>query len=58
MPRRSSATAWTGFEHGRRASAQMTPERAAEICGVQAEDIERAARLYAKGGFSRNRRAG
>ena len=33
---------------------EMTPERAAAICGVEAADIERAARLYAKGGFSRN----
>ncbi|MGI8687528.1 MAG: molybdopterin oxidoreductase family protein, partial [Thermomicrobiales bacterium] len=32
----------------------MTPEIAAERCGVSVADIERAARLYAKGGYVRN----
>lgn len=31
-----------------------TPERAAEVCGVSADNIRQAARLYAKGGFIRN----
>ena len=33
---------------------EMTPERAAEQCGVSVAAIERAARLYAKGGHIRN----
>ncbi len=37
---------------------EMTPERAAEICGVRARDIESAARIYAKGGFVRNKAPG
>jgi len=37
---------------------EMTPERAAEICGVRARDIEQAAQLYAKGGFVRNKTPG
>jgi predicted molibdopterin-dependent oxidoreductase YjgC len=43
-----------GFEAWQASVREMTPERAAAICGVSADDIERAARLYAKGGFSRN----
>jgi len=37
---------------------EMTPERAAEICGVRVRDIENAARIYAKGGFVRNKAPG
>lgn len=36
------------FEAFEKAMLQYTPERAAEICGVAAEDIRKAARLYAK----------
>ncbi len=43
-----------GFDAWQASVREMTPERAAAICGVEAADIERAARLYAKGGFSRN----
>jgi predicted molibdopterin-dependent oxidoreductase YjgC len=43
-----------GFDAWQASVRAMTPERAAAICGVSAEDIERAARLYAKGGSSRN----
>ena len=37
---------------------EMTPEQAAAICGVHGGRHRRAARLYAKGGFVRNQRAG
>ncbi len=30
--------------------ADFTPEKAAEICGIDAEDIKKAARMYAEGG--------
>src|SRR5262249_15684156 len=36
----------------------VSPEDAAEVCGVSADDIRRAARLYAKGGFIRNNAPG
>ncbi len=36
-----------GFEEFRKTVEQYTPERAAEICGVDAEEIRRAARTYA-----------
>lgn len=36
-----------GFEELREIVMQYPPERSAEICGVPAEDIRRAARLYA-----------
>lgn len=39
---------WTkGFDEFAQLAAQMTPERAAEICGVDASAIREAARLYA-----------
>ena len=39
---------WTyGFDELVEACKDMTPEKAAEICGVDAEDIRNAARLYA-----------
>ena len=39
---------WTrGFDEYRALVADMTPEKAAEICGVSASDIRAAARLYA-----------
>ncbi|MSQ30964.1 MAG: formate dehydrogenase subunit alpha [Dehalococcoidia bacterium] len=37
-----------GFEAWRRVVEQVTPEDAERICGVPAEDIRRAARLYAR----------
>lgn len=37
------------FEKLKEAVKDFTPEKAAEICGVDAEDIRKAARLYAKG---------
>jgi formate dehydrogenase alpha subunit len=37
-----------GFDAFAEAVREWTPERAAEICGVAAEDIRRAARLYAE----------
>lgn len=46
-----------GFAAWQASVAAMTPERAAEICGVKAADIARAARLYATGGFIRNKPA-
>jgi predicted molibdopterin-dependent oxidoreductase YjgC len=36
-----------GFEDFKKAVEEYTPERAAEICGVDAEDIRRAARTFA-----------
>jgi formate dehydrogenase major subunit len=36
------------FAELKKALAGFTPEKAAEICGVEAEDIRRAARLYAQ----------
>jgi len=36
-----------GFEEFRKVVEEYTPEKAAEICGVDAEDIRRAARTYA-----------
>lgn len=43
-----------GFAAWRERTEAVTPEDAAAICGVRADDIRRAARLYAKGGFIRN----
>ncbi|MHB8645015.1 MAG: molybdopterin-dependent oxidoreductase [Thermomicrobiales bacterium] len=43
-----------GFDAWLASVREMTPERAAEICGTPATEIERAALLYAKGGFVRN----
>ncbi|MCA1665821.1 MAG: molybdopterin-dependent oxidoreductase [Thermomicrobia bacterium] len=43
-----------GFDDWLTGVQEMTPERASEECGVPVADIERAARLYAKGGFVRN----
>ncbi len=43
-----------GYEDWLASVHEMTPERAAERCGVPAAEIERAARLYAKGGYVRN----
>ena len=43
-----------GFDAWQASIREMTPERAATLCDVTATDIERAARLYAKGGFSQN----
>ena len=37
-----------GFEEVRKAVAEMTPEKAEPITGVAAEDIRRAARIYAE----------
>ncbi len=37
-----------GFEEFRKVVEQYTPERAAEICGVDAEDIRQAARMFAQ----------
>ncbi|KJF27483.1 formate dehydrogenase [Clostridium aceticum] len=37
-----------GFEALKEVVAKYTPEKAAEICGVDAEDIRKAARLYAE----------
>ena len=36
-----------GFEEFRKVLEEYTPERAAEICGVEAEEIRRAARAFA-----------
>jgi formate dehydrogenase alpha subunit len=36
-----------GYEEFRRTVEKYTPEKAAEICGVEAEDIRRAARIFA-----------
>ena len=36
-----------GFEDFRKAVEEYTPERAAEICGLEAEEIRRAARTFA-----------
>jgi len=36
-----------GFEEFKKTVEEYTPERAAEICGVEAEDIRRAARTFA-----------
>ena len=44
-----------GFEAWSESVRAMTPARAAEICGVPVADIERAARVYAKGGFVRQK---
>jgi len=38
----------TGFAEASAAVADWTPERAAEVCGVPAADIERAAQLYGR----------
>jgi predicted molibdopterin-dependent oxidoreductase YjgC len=43
-----------GYDDWLASVRDMTPERAAERCGVPVAEIERAARLYAKGGFVRN----
>lgn len=43
-----------GFDAWRNRTDGVTPEDAAAICGVNADEIRRAARLYAKGGFIRN----
>lgn len=43
-----------GFDEWLIGVRDMTPERAAERCGVPVAEIERAARLYAKGGYVRN----
>ena len=43
-----------GFDGWLDSARAMTAERAATICGVEAKEIERAARLYAKGSFVRN----
>ena len=41
--------AWTrGFDEYRKLVADMTPEKAAGICGVSAADIRAAARMYAE----------
>ncbi len=57
----------TGVEELRRRAAPWTLERAAEVCGVPREDVERFARLYADGspaalrcgwGLERNRNGG
>lgn len=39
-----------GLEEFRTVAAQMPPEKAAAICGISAQQIEAAARLYATGG--------
>jgi len=43
-----------GYDEWLASVRAMTPEIAAELCGVPVADIERAARLYAKGGYVRN----
>lgn len=40
-----------GFDAWLKSVHTVTPEQAADVCGVNAEDIRRAARLYAKGGI-------
>ncbi len=47
-------TAVDGFDAWLRSVQETTPETAAAICGVSADAIRNAARLYAKGGFVRN----
>ncbi len=44
-----------GLDAWKTSVAEMTPERAAEICGVPAKEIVRAAQMYAKGGYIRNK---
>jgi len=43
-----------GYDDWLASVREMTPAIAAERCGVPVAEIERAARLYAKGGFVRN----
>jgi formate dehydrogenase major subunit/formate dehydrogenase alpha subunit len=44
------ATRTEGFDALKALAGEITPEHAAEACGVNADDIRQAARLYAKAG--------